>query len=171
MSADLPNEFDIKRDGLTAHVYRGASGQWAWRLMDAAGTPLCSGAGYDDEGDAASEAQHALEQEAGTAKATDEATPSSRDAQRALRDVDALVQSETRATEIILHMVGNALAQIAAEKTDKQPPCRQRDIQSLAIVARDCAMRIAQLRDLVNGEAEAVGCNWTDSAGESADGD
>lgn len=105
--------------------------------------------------------------EAGAAKATDEATPSRRDAAHVLRDVDALVQSETRATEIILHMVGNALAQIAAKK----PPCRQPDIQSLAVVTRDCAMRIAQLRDLVNGEAEAVGCNWTDSAGECAVGD
>jgi len=55
-SPDFSDSYQIKRDGLTASVYRAPSGQWAWRLTDSLDEEIGGGGGYDDEGNAATAA-------------------------------------------------------------------------------------------------------------------
>jgi hypothetical protein len=164
-----PNLFDIceiKREGLTASVYRAPSGQWAWRLTDAL-DEIAGGSGYDTEADAASDARAALiEQLTQQIVAaldrrdipSETPQPKVRDADtlaRTISEIDAIVQSEAESLSATANLARRAV--IAARK--QASGALQSLLGDLAGVLATLSYQAGDLSNTVNGEAEAVGCN------------
>ena len=172
-SSDLSDSYEIKRDGLTASVYRAPSGQWTWRLTDSLDEEIGGGGGYDDEGDAATDAlaeltaygarlktrTHDMVAAFGRAEipwATPQ--PKSRDADtlaRTISEIDAIVQSEAESLSATAKLARRAV--IAARK--QVSGSIRSLLDDLAGVLATLSYQAGDLSNTVNGEAEAVGCN------------
>jgi hypothetical protein len=172
-SPDLYDSYEIKRDGLTASVYRAPSGQWAWRLTDSLDEEIGGGGGYDDEGDAATDALAELTTYGVRLKSRTQemvaafdraeipwATPQSkgRDADtlaRTISEIDAIVQSEAESLSATAKLARRAV--IAARK--QASGSIRSLLDDLAGVLATLSYQAGDLSNTVNGEAEAVGCN------------
>jgi hypothetical protein len=167
------DSYEIKRDGLTASVYRAPSGQWAWRLTDSLHDEIRGGGGYDDEGDAATDALNELTAYGARLKSrTQEMVaafdrgeipwampqPKGRDADtlaRTISEIDAIVQSEAESLSATANLARRAV--IAARK--QASGALQSLLGDLAGVLATLSYQAGDLSNTVNGEAEAVGCN------------
>ncbi|SCC93477.1 hypothetical protein THIX_30705 [Thiomonas sp. X19] len=161
-SPNLSDNFEIKRDGLTASVYRAPSGQWAWRLMDSLQDEIGGGSGYDTEGDAANDAlaeltaQDARIERGGIPREAPQ--PKGRDADtlaRTISEIDAIVQSEAESLSATANLARRAV--IAARK--QVSGALQSLLGDLSGVLATLSYQAGDLSNTVNGEAEAVGCN------------
>ncbi len=172
-SLDLSYSYAIKRDGLTASVYRALSGQWAWRLTDSLDEEIGGGSGYDDEGDAASAAlaeltahgerlmRHTKKVMAAFDRGEmpgERPQPKGHDADtlaRTISEIDAIVQSEAESLSATANLARRAV--IAARK--QVSGALQSLLGDLAGVLATLSYQAGDLSNTVNGEAEAVGCN------------
>jgi hypothetical protein len=144
--------FSVKRSGLTVTVYRAASGQWAWRLANPAGEEIGGGSGYDDEGDAASAALAELDTHITRADESE--------IDCTVTDIDAIVQSETRAIEALLALIVRDLRTLADETID----ARRFRLHEIATAAHRVRCTVGELRDTVNSAAECVGLDYRGDA-------
>jgi hypothetical protein len=172
-SPDPSDSYEIKRDGLTASVYRAPSGHWAWRLTDSLDEEIGGGGGYDDEGDAATDALAELTADGARLKTrTQEMVaafgraeipwampqPKRRDADtlaRTISEIDAIVQSEAESLSATAKLARRAV--IAARK--QTSGSIRSLLDDLAGVLATLSYQAGDLSNTVNGEAEAVGCN------------
>lgn len=173
-SPNISDNSEIKRDGLTASVYRAPSGQWVWRLMDSLQDEIGGGSGYDTEGDAASDALAELSpQDARIEHRTqkivaaldrgksprEKPQPKGRDLDtlaRTISEIDAIVQSEAESLSATANLARRAV--IAARK--QASGAVQSLLSDLAGVLATLSYQAGDLSNTVNGEAEAVGCNY-----------
>ena len=167
------DSYEIKRDGLTASVYRAPSGQWAWRLTDSLDVEIGGGGVYDDEGDAATDALAELTAYGTRLREISRtmvaacghaenpcATPQSKspDADtlaRTISEIDAIVQSEAESLSATAKLARRAV--IAARK--QVSGSIRSLLDDLAGVLATLSYQAGDLSNTVNGEAEAVGCN------------
>ncbi len=172
-SLDLSDSYAIKRDGLTASVYRAPSGQWAWRLTDSLDEEIGGGSGYDDEGDAASAAlaeltahgERLMRHTKRVMAAFDQVEmpgerpqPKGHDAARLARtitEIDAIVQSEAESLSATAKLARRAV--IAAREQASGDLWGL--FGDLASVLNTLSYQAGSLADTVNGEVNAVACN------------
>jgi hypothetical protein len=172
-SPDPSDSYEIKRDGLTASVYRAPSGQWAWHLTDSLHDEIGGGSGYDDEGEAATDALAELTAYGARLKSRTQemvaafdraeipwatSQPQSRDADtlaRTISEIDAIVQSEAESLSATAKLARRAV--IAARK--QASGSIRSLLDDLAGVLATLSYQAGDLSNTVNGEAEAVGCN------------
>jgi len=189
----------IKRNGLTASVYRAPSGQWAWRLTDSLDEEIGGGGGYDDEGNAATAAlaeltaygtrlktlsaqavagkpskaelvERITTQMMAALKTEPEADGPRKehDAERlagVIREIDAIVQSETRS----MAATARTARRTVMEALETSSGALVGLLADLGEVLGVLSYQAGNLSDVVNIEAEAVGCNHVSegSAGAS----
>ncbi|SCC92972.1 hypothetical protein THIX_30200 [Thiomonas sp. X19] len=154
-SPDFSDSFAIKRDGLTASVYRAPSGQWAWRLTDSLDEEIGGGSGYNDEGEAASDANAELDRRD---RPLETRQPKGHDAARLARtitEIDAIVQSEAESLSATAKLARRAV--IAAREQASGELWGL--LGDLASVLNTLSYQAGSLADTVNGEVNAVACN------------
>ncbi|MGE0108008.1 MAG: DUF1508 domain-containing protein [Thiomonas sp.] len=181
-SPDFFESYAIKRDGLSANVYRNPAGQWAWRLIDSNDEEIGGGSGYADEGEAASDALAALTGYAERInrrceqimaafdrgeRPAQRPQPAGRDADdlaRALWNIDAIVQSETQSLSAAARLARRAVVTARTQATGADLGL----LDDLAAMLAALSCQANGLSDTVNNEADAVGCAYASDEGAGA---